>query len=472
MLNDKCIDYFEFKSEWLSGYRKIVEAFLRKESFQVIQTKVFNIVLSKLCYLLGRNQAIHCFVNPNPNFGEHHKGVMHYMALTDKLYSILQMDDNNGNLFSIRELDNNFWDSAKSYFIKLDISSDIDNCDILNGKFWQVYKHRSNLNISSDLSLVRFSTEYENEIYNLGFGIFWNDNNHPSKIGPTVNHNLLISYIKDLQKLIISKFIESGGIESGTYFPDYRTTGPNTVSILFCDIRNFTTVTEILRNKNKFAGITSFINKYCQHMSNVIRQYGRLDKFMGDGIMAIFGEYTDNKSEMCGKALLCSQAILEEFRKCKDDWLKKDNQSFNLYDFMKEFNENIDIDLGIGLNVGEVYFDYFGAKDKMEYSAISDHVNFAQRLESNAAQVTDLESGRRREPILVSQSFFNNSVDDEGNSFFSKSYIENPQRSKPIYLQIKGLSNRYPIYMLNNSDINDYVITDYLNKISGISQKK
>lgn len=84
-------------------------------------------------------------------------------------------------------------------------------------------------------------------------------------------------------------------------------------------------------------------------MNNVIDRYGRLEKIMGDGLMALFGEYTNNKAEMCGKALLCAKEIVEEFIKYRANWMKNPKDGLNIEQFGKLHNESLDLEIGIGL---------------------------------------------------------------------------------------------------------------------------
>jgi hemerythrin len=129
------------------------------------------------------------------------------------------------------------------------------------------------------------------------------------------------------------------------------------LTILFADIRDFTSLSETLSPKENF----DFINSYLTQMDQVISKYsGIIDKFLGDGIMAIFPTNSDT-------ALTCSVLMLEQLEK------------FNLE--RKAFNEP-PIRIGIGLNTGLCMLGTVGGPSKMECTVISDAVNLASRLES------------------------------------------------------------------------------------------
>jgi hemerythrin len=130
-----------------------------------------------------------------------------------------------------------------------------------------------------------------------------------------------------------------------------------TMTILFSDIRDFTTIIEEMNPQESFA----FINSYLQHMEPVItRHNGIIDKFIGDRIMALFPTNADD-------ALHCAIGMLDEL------------VSFN--EGRKEAG-NAPLRIGIGLNTGLMMFGIIGGKHRMESTVISDAVNLASRIES------------------------------------------------------------------------------------------
>ena len=153
--------------------------------------------------------------------------------------------------------------------------------------------------------------------------------------------------------------------------------GDNTESemaILFSDIRDFTSISENLSPQDNF----KFINRYLNRVSPIIRQNsGFIDKFMGDGIMALFPKASD--------ALMASFSILNE--------LESFNKELETEDFKL-------VKIGIGIHFGKLMLGTIGEKGRMETTVISDAVNLASRLESLTKNY--------QTPIIVSQEFLDN----------------------------------------------------------------
>ena len=127
------------------------------------------------------------------------------------------------------------------------------------------------------------------------------------------------------------------------------------MSIMFSDIRSFTTISEKMTPKENFGFVNSYLNK----MGPIVRtNRGYIDKFMGDGIMAIFPE---SPSDAVGAAIKMQHELNE---------LNKSDV----------YNKN-PISIGIGINTGMMMLGTIGEDDRMEGSVISDAVNLADRLE-------------------------------------------------------------------------------------------
>jgi len=134
------------------------------------------------------------------------------------------------------------------------------------------------------------------------------------------------------------------------------------LTIFFSDVRNFTTLTE----KSDPMVLISMLNEYLEAMCSTIFKYdGIVDKFIGDGILAYWGAFTPGNH-----AMLAAQASLEMFERLKElnaRWKEMDRP---------------EIDIGVGLNSGEVILGNVGAGKKIEFTVIGDPVNLASRLES------------------------------------------------------------------------------------------
>jgi adenylate cyclase len=137
------------------------------------------------------------------------------------------------------------------------------------------------------------------------------------------------------------------------------------VTVLFCDMRGFTTMSERLSPEEVVAVLNEF---YTLMIDTTFKQDGTLDKFLGDGVMSIFGApilHSDHSIRAVRTALAMQAGVAELSRKRLKDG--KDP-----------------IAVGIGISAGEAVAGTVGTEDRMEYTVIGDSVNLAARLESNA----------------------------------------------------------------------------------------
>lgn len=149
--------------------------------------------------------------------------------------------------------------------------------------------------------------------------------------------------------------------------PDsFRLGGINqTITVLFADIRGFTTLSEH-ENPEK---VVRLLNKYFTAMTEIIFEFGgTLDKYIGDGLMALFG--APNAAPDDAKRALQSAVAMQKRLLILNKELKEDG-----------FPE---VQIGIGLHTGEATIGYIGSEKRSEYTAIGDTVNLASRLEANA----------------------------------------------------------------------------------------
>ena len=150
------------------------------------------------------------------------------------------------------------------------------------------------------------------------------------------------------------------------------------VTVLFCDVRGFTPMSERLTPEQ----VVSLLNDFYTLMIEITFKHdGTLDKFLGDGVMAIFGAPIPHPDHAlsAGRAALAMQAGMERLSAAR----------------VAAGTEPIVI--GIGINAGEVVAGTVGTEDRMEYTVIGDNVNLASRLTSNAKPGQILMSRRTLE---------------------------------------------------------------------------
>ncbi len=137
------------------------------------------------------------------------------------------------------------------------------------------------------------------------------------------------------------------------------------ITVLFADIRGFTRLSERAQPER----IVQILNRYFTAMSEIIFQHGgTLDKYIGDGLMALFGAPRATPEDAC-HAVAAAVAMQREMAN-----INAELRSQGL----------AEISIGIGLNTGEATVGYIGSERRSEYTAIGDNVNLAARLESNA----------------------------------------------------------------------------------------
>lgn len=135
-----------------------------------------------------------------------------------------------------------------------------------------------------------------------------------------------------------------------------------TVTIMFCDIRGFTAYSE---NKDP-EQVVSRLNQYLTVLTHVIfRHGGTLDKYLGDGLMAVFGApipYPDHAQ----RALQAAVEIQQEVEGLNREWAARGEPPLKI---------------GIGINSGSVLVGNVGSPERMDYTVIGEEVNLASRVE-------------------------------------------------------------------------------------------
>ena len=170
---------------------------------------------------------------------------------------------------------------------------------------------------------------------------------------------------KDVADQIVSKDLKIGGDNVNA-------------SVLFLDIRNFTHRSSTMTPEDAVAFLNQVFNFT---VAEVEKAGGIVNKFLGDGFMAVFGAPLSLPNS-CNSAVICAIGIFEKL------------QMFNV----SRLGENVS--LGIGINYGPMVAGVMGTNTRKEYTVIGDIVNTASRIES-----LNKEFGTS---LLISQSVYDN----------------------------------------------------------------
>ena len=134
------------------------------------------------------------------------------------------------------------------------------------------------------------------------------------------------------------------------------------LTVLFCDIRGFTTISEKMNSRE----LGNFMNHYLSAMSRIIMENkGTVDKFIGDAVMAFWGAPHSEPGHAL-KAVSTALKLVKELRLLQNEYKK-----MNLPE----------ISVGIGINTGIMSVGNFGSKERFDYTVMGDNVNLASRLE-------------------------------------------------------------------------------------------
>ena len=134
------------------------------------------------------------------------------------------------------------------------------------------------------------------------------------------------------------------------------------ICVLFSDIREFTGLSESLSPEN----VTNLLTRYFDRMVACVHRHdGTMDKFMGDGMMVLFGA-PRNVGNPCVNAVNCALDMVEELTRLNEE-------------FAADGLPHLKI--GIGINYGKAVVGIIGSTERHNYSAIGDAVNVASRVE-------------------------------------------------------------------------------------------
>ncbi len=171
--------------------------------------------------------------------------------------------------------------------------------------------------------------------------------------------------VSGMLRKYVSKNVADELIKGGKNALDLTIPQKKTVTILFSDVRDFTTMAET----NEQEAFVNQLNEYLTEMVDCVFAYGgTLDKFIGDAVMAVFGNPTSRgEMEDAWAAIQTAVGMRAQLEELNRKWDFEGKSSFNI---------------GIGIHHGPVLAGDIGSTHRKEYGVLGDTVNTTARIES------------------------------------------------------------------------------------------
>jgi Adenylate cyclase, family 3 (some proteins contain HAMP domain) len=196
------------------------------------------------------------------------------------------------------------------------------------------------------------------------------------------------------------------------------------VTILTSDLRGFTSLSERLAPED----VVSVLNFYLSSMADVIISFqGTIDEFMGDGILVLFGALSPRKDD-AKRAIACAVAMQQE--------IKVVNKQMEAWGYNP-------LEMGIGINTGEVVVGNIGSEKRTKYGVVGNQVNLTYRIESYSTS----------DEILISET----TLQEVGSSLLridGQKLVQPKGVKQPINIyNIGGIAGEYNIFLQKEEEI-------------------
>ena len=224
---------------------------------------------------------------------------------------------------------------------------------------------------------------------------------------------------------IFQKYVPADVVREALNMKDGgRLSAKLTATVLFSDIRGFTSISEKLPPED----VVGFLNDYLQRMVDIVFDEGGIvDKFIGDSVMAVFGAPVP-KPDDAVRAVRAALRMIEEVTR---------------FNAQQKTRGGVEVDVGVGLHTGPLIAGNIGSDRKMEYTVIGDTVNVANRVESL--------NQKMRTNVLITQQCY----EATGKIFAVR---ELPR------MQVKGKAEPLQVYEVLGDEI-DRATTEVLRRI-------
>ncbi|MFO1489281.1 MAG: adenylate/guanylate cyclase domain-containing protein, partial [Verrucomicrobiota bacterium] len=189
---------------------------------------------------------------------------------------------------------------------------------------------------------------------------------------------------RNLLERYVSKNVAKTILEDQRSFLESLNGRKQNVAVLFSDIRGFTSMTEGSEPEKLVAQLNEY---FLQMVGAVLDEGGTLQKFIGDAIMAAWGDtHSEGAAEDARRSVRAALKMRQELAKLNERWLTQPDRT--------------KLSIGIGVNHGEIIVGNIGHPQRMEFTVLGDGVNLAARLESATKQFhTDILVGATLEAL-------------------------------------------------------------------------
>ena len=192
---------------------------------------------------------------------------------------------------------------------------------------------------------------------------------------------------------------------------------PRRITVLFCDLVGFTNLSSHL----DALLLAEILDEYLEVMSKAVFDHdGTVDKFMGDGLMAMFGAPEDlSCPEQAKKAIATAKTMFHYLKQLNERWQKRIFKTNTMIPLLK---------MRCGIHQGAAVVGMFGGRQRKDYTAVGKVVNIAARLESVAQPST----------VLISEAVAN-------------SLQQNMNWGEPHIFKLKGIDKDFRAFSLSDS---------------------
>lgn len=187
-----------------------------------------------------------------------------------------------------------------------------------------------------------------------------------TSISTLMYKTMIIDKDKKQIKNLFGKFVSPQILDAALSNPEFLSSmGPRKreLSVLFSDVRDFTTKSEQMNPEELIAQL----NEYLEEMVEVIvlEYNGTFDKYMGDAVMAFWGDPIPMEDH-AQRAVLTALVMRDHLQLLNQKWASENKQNFRI---------------GIGINSGEMIVGHMGSPRLIDYTVLGDNVNVASRVE-------------------------------------------------------------------------------------------